>query len=87
MMMTTTANRWGTSGMGIRLSKKILEKFPIDDKTSLNVEVDNENDRIIISRVKIPRNYPTIQELFADFNGDYEAVEIDWGEPVGEEVW
>jgi len=85
--MTTVANRWGTNGIGIRLTKNILEKFPVADKTQLNIEVDEKNDRIIISRVKIPRIYPTIEELFAGFNGEYEAVDVDWGEPIGEEVW
>jgi len=85
--MVTTANRWGTNGIGIRLAKNILEKFPIADKTPLNIEVDAENDRIIITRVKTPRQYPTVQELFANFEGDYEPINIDWGSPVGEEVW
>jgi antitoxin MazE len=85
--MLTTANRWGTNGIGIRLTKSVLEKFPVADKTQLNVEVDDKNDRIIISRVKTPRKYPTIEELFAGFNGEYEPVEVDWGEPTGEEVW
>jgi antitoxin MazE len=73
--------------MGIRLSKSILEKFPIAEKTQLSVEVDSENDRIIITRIKEPRKYPTIEELFAGFEGEYESVTIDWGDPVGEEVW
>jgi antitoxin MazE len=85
--MTTTANRWGSNGIGIRLTKSVLEKFPVADKTQLNVEVDEENDRIIISRIKTPKKYPTIEELFADFNGEYEPVSIDWGKPVGEEAW
>lgn len=29
----------------------------------------------------------TIVELFADFGGEYEPVDIDWGEPAGEEIW
>jgi len=29
----------------------------------------------------------TIQELFHDFSGTYDACDIDWGEPVGEEIW
>ncbi|MCL2079092.1 MAG: AbrB/MazE/SpoVT family DNA-binding domain-containing protein [Oscillospiraceae bacterium] len=85
--MITTANRWGSSGIGIRLAKNILDKFPIEEKTPLNVEVDNENDRIIITRVKQPKKYPTIEELFADFRGEYEPVDVDWGSPVGGEVW
>jgi antitoxin MazE len=87
IVMITTANRWGTNGIGIQLTKNVLEKFPIADKARLNVEVDDENDRIIISRIKTPRKYPTIEELFANFDGEYEAIDIDWGAPVGEEVW
>ena len=85
--MITTANRWGASEIGICLAKNILEKFPIEDKTPLNVEVDDINDRIIITRVKTPRRYPTIEELFSGFEGEYEPIDINWGEPVGEEVW
>lgn len=27
-----------------------------------------------------------IKELFAEFSGEYEPTEIDWGEPKGEEI-
>lgn len=30
---------------------------------------------------------PDIYELFEGYNGEYEPVEIDWGEPAGLEVW
>jgi len=29
----------------------------------------------------------SIEEFFSGFDGEYEPVEINWGEPVGEEVW
>lgn len=29
----------------------------------------------------------SIIDLFADYQGEYKPEEIDWGEPVGEEVW
>lgn len=28
-----------------------------------------------------------IEELFSDFDGEYKPVEMNWGEPVGEEAW
>ena len=28
-----------------------------------------------------------IKELFTDFNDRYTPIEIDWGHPVGEEIW
>jgi antitoxin component of MazEF toxin-antitoxin module len=85
--MITTANKWGVNCIGIRLSKNLLDVFPVADKTPLKIEVDSVNDRLIITRVKQTRKYPTIEELFADFDGEYESVDIDWGKPVGDEVW
>lgn len=28
-----------------------------------------------------------LEELFADFDGEYIPEEINWGEPVGGEIW
>lgn len=44
-----------------------------------------ENDKIIERAEK--RKRKNIKELSADFHGEYTPVEMDWGEPVGEEVW
>ncbi len=29
----------------------------------------------------------SIEEFFSGFDGVYKPVEMNWGEPVGEEVW
>lgn len=29
----------------------------------------------------------TIETLFDDFYGEYEEVQIDWGNPIGREIW
>ena len=84
--MRTTANRWGAA-LGIRLTKPVLEKFKIDEKTLL--ELDVRPDQIIITRAKIqPKT--TLEELFLGFSGQYEmAVElIEWEQmkPVGREL-
>lgn len=31
--------------------------------------------------------HTTIEDLFKNYNGEYTHKEIDWGEPVGNEVW
>ena len=69
--MTTCANRWGAS-LGIRLTKAVLDKFDIDEKTLLDLEV--HDDRIIITRAKIQPTI-TLEELFADFDGEYELTD------------
>jgi antitoxin component of MazEF toxin-antitoxin module len=84
--MTTTANRWGAS-LGIRLTKPVLEKFAIDDKTLL--ELDVREDCIIITRAKVQPKI-TLEELFAGFDGDYEMTDEmkQWEgmKPAGSEI-
>jgi antitoxin component of MazEF toxin-antitoxin module len=84
--MTTKANRWGAA-LGIRLTNPVLEKFPIDEKTLLDLDV--QEDRIIITRAKIQPKI-TLEELFADFDGEYELDDEDsaWlnKKPAGREV-
>lgn len=29
----------------------------------------------------------TIEELFADYHGEYRKTVVDWGEPQGKEIW
>ena len=84
--MTTTANRWG-SALGIRLTKPVLETFTIDDKTLL--ELDVQQDRIIITRAKIQPKI-SLDELFENFDGEYEMTDElkEWEQmkPVGSEI-
>lgn len=79
--MITTIQKWGNS-QGIRIPKFILDAV----NWSLNEQLvmSAENDKIIIERASKRKN---IKELFADFNEDYTPIDIDWGDPVGEEVW
>ena len=37
----------------------------------------------VIMREALPES---IEDLFADFDGEYEHIEIDWGKPVGKET-
>jgi len=84
--MRTTANKWGAA-LGIRLTKSVLETFSIDDKTLL--ELDVKKDRIIITRAKV-QPITTLEDLFADFDGQYEMTEEirEWEkmQPTGSEL-
>ena len=65
----------------------MLEKFAIDEKTLLDLDV--HEDRIIITRAKVQRVI-TLEELFSDFEGEYEMTEEmkQWEglDPVGGEI-
>lgn len=82
--MQTTIVKWGNS-QGIRLPKHLLDSVHLSNNDV--VEVLTENGRIIIKKSESKRGYKTIQERFKDFDGVYECEEIDWGKPVGKEIW
>lgn len=51
------------------------------------VEVIAEDDRLIIKKSEKKKPHKTIQERFENFKGVYEFEAIDWGKPVGREIW
>ena len=51
---------------------------------------ENPKRTVRHSTAKIIENKKThksIEELFEGFEGEYEPIEIDWGKPVGKEIW
>ncbi len=79
--MTTTIQKWGNS-QGIRIPKSILNTVHWSENEEITIVVKDE--KIIIEKTKNRKN---IKELFKDYKGDYKPNEIDWGEPVGDEIW
>ncbi|WP_296561190.1 AbrB/MazE/SpoVT family DNA-binding domain-containing protein [uncultured Acetobacterium sp.] len=82
--MQTTIVKWGNS-QGVRLPKYILNRVHLSDRDAVEVYV--EGDNIIIKKCNKDSKHKTIQELFAGFNDEYEPIEVNWGEPVGKEIW
>ena len=80
--METTIVKWGNS-RGVRLPKHLLDSVNLSDNDT--VEVTAEDNKIVIKKTE--KTYKTIQERFADFDGEYEPIAIDWGKPVGKEIW
>ena len=80
--MTTTIQKWGNS-QGIRIPKTILDTVKWTENEKIILVVDNE--KIIMEKAKKKRK--NIKELFVDYKGEYEPIEIEWGEAKGEEIW
>ncbi len=76
--MTTNIQKWS-------IPKAILDsaRISIDD----NVSVDVSDGKIVIT--KTTKRYDSLKELFAarGFTGKVVEEEVDWGAPVGYEVW
>jgi len=80
--MTATIQKWGNS-QGVRLPQIFLDE--LDMREGNDVEILKQGNVIIIKNATPKRK--TIQELFAGYDEDYTPEEIDWGKPVGGEVW
>jgi len=87
--MQTTIVKWGNSH-GIRLPKAFLQNIKISENDPVDVILENE--KIIIKKVN-EKKHKTIKQRLMDFYGEnYEQYaiskkEIDWGKPVGNEIW
>lgn len=79
--MVTTIQKWGNS-QGIRIPKFLLDA--VNWSENEEIEVRAEEDKIIIQKTEKRKN---IMELFNDCEETYERVEVDWGEPTGDEIW
>ena len=79
--MSVTIQKWGNR-QGIRIPKAIVEELRWRENESLAMRA--QDGKLIIEPEAKRKN---IKELFADFDGNYSPVEIDWGDPVGDELW
>ena len=91
--MLTKIKKWGNS-QGVRIPKVFLETLNISNDDE--VEIMTEQETIVIK--KISKKEPiTIKDRLENFYGKkLEEIlsnpsdpqeEIDWGKPVGKEIW
>jgi len=82
MQTTTTVKKWGNS-LAIRIPRAIVQ----------NLGLSEDNNLQIISNGKVAtlerKNHkkPTMQQLLKKVTSENVHDEIDWGGPVGKEIW
>jgi antitoxin MazE len=87
--MRTAIVKWGNS-QGIRLPKAFLQNINIQENDTVDVILENET--IIIKKIE-GKKHKTTRERLMDFYGEaFEQKsifqeELDWGNPIGREVW
>jgi antitoxin MazE len=81
-MITTHIRKWGNS-LAVRFPQSLLAQLNIHEGGE--VEINLEAGRLIISPVKKPKY--TLDELLAQVTPESLHDEIDFGKPVGKEVW
>lgn len=77
--MKTNLAQWGNS-MGLRIPKAFAEQAGL--KLGEPVEMVLEGDTI-----RIRKNKLTIEDLLKNYDPATRHGEMDWGAPVGKEIW
>lgn len=80
--MLATISKWGNS-RALRIPKQLALEAGLDFGSK--VEIVLEDGQLRIVSVKEPRY--TLEELVAQITPENRHGEVDWGPPVGKEVW
>lgn len=82
--MITKVQNWGNS-QGVRLSRQVLDQAHISVGDEVDLAV--HDGAIVVAPARRVRGRRSLKELIARIPSDYKSQEVDWGEPVGKEVW
>ena len=82
--MIARVQKWGNS-QGLRLSKDLLCEAEIEVGDAVDVVV--RQGTLVVTPVRRVRGGHDLRELVSRIPKDYEPEEVDWGRPVGREVW
>ena len=82
--MLAKIQKWGNS-QGLRLNKSLLTDAQLGVGDEVDVSV--KDGIMIVTPAKKVRGKYNLKDLVARIPENYQADEVDWGEPVGKEVW
>jgi antitoxin MazE len=79
--MRASVARWGNS-LALRLPRGVAEEAHLSEGSP--VTFTTENGRLIVENAR-PRY--ALADLLAQMKPEHRREEVDWGGPVGDEVW
>lgn len=82
--MITRIQKWGNS-QGIRIGKELLQAMALEVGDSVEVAVGE--GALVVTPARRVRGGVRLKDLVAAIPADAETVEVDWGAPLGSEVW
>ena len=83
MVKTMKITKWGT-GLGIRLPSEFINSACLDDK--MYVELHTKGDVLTVKPIQKTKSLDEIIAECADWDGS-PPEKIDWGQPVGREIF
>ena len=78
--MEAIVQKWGNS-LGLRIPNLIVRELSLKNGSIVDI---NENGKEIIIK---PLQKATLSEILNAVNENNTHNEIDWGKPVGKEIW
>lgn len=82
--MVTRVQKWGNS-QGVRLSRELLSDTDINVGDA--VEVTVRDGGLVVTPLRRVRGGHDLRALVRRIPKGYKPEELDWGHPVGREVW
>jgi len=82
--MVTRIQKWGNS-QGLRLAKQVLDDASIAVGDDVDIAV--KDGMIVITPSRRVRGKVSLKELVLRLPKNKRHREMDWGKPVGKEVW
>ena len=82
--MFAKIQKWGNS-QGLRLAKNLLAEAQLEVGDEVDISV--KDGIIMVTPAKKIRGKHNLKDLVARIPENYQKGEVDWGEPVGKEVW
>ena len=83
-MTSATIQKWGNSH-AIRIPKSLLESLKWNNGEKIKISA--KGNRLILEQIPKSKR-KTLEELLENFDSEnYQPYEVDWGKPVGRELW
>lgn len=82
--MITKVQSWGNS-QGLRLNKQLLGEAHISVGDQVDLVV--RDGMIVIAPIRRVRGGRDLKKIVAQIPKGYKSEEVEWGAPVGREVW
>ena len=82
--MIAKIQKWGNS-QGLRLTKNLLmdAQLGVGDEVDISVK----DGVMIVTPAKRVRGRHSLKDLVSRIPENYQTDEVDWGKPVGKEIW
>jgi antitoxin MazE len=82
MTTTSSVKKWGNS-LAIRIPTIVAQDLGLSENSTVQIA----SDGVVATIQPKKRNKVSLKELVAGITPDNIHQEVDWGEPVGKEVW